>query len=159
MTLPVVVGTHSGSPWLADCLTSLGRPAHVYQSPDYEIGCLRQAARHHDRVLFLQDSVTGLDQGFWHAIGDSPKWLCGRPPMYLGIYDSAALAPVLATFPERVDKETAIRCEVDLFKRLPMPVLWPEIVDRNALRTETRHGRVNLVLGNDLFEKHKGTWR
>lgn len=157
--LAVVVGSYPGSLWLPDCLASLGRTATVYESPDYEIGVLRQAVRHHDRFLFLQDSVQVLDQRFWAEIGTEPTWLTGRPPMYLGIYDSAALAPVLDVLPERVDKETAIRCELELSDRLPMPELWPNVIDGYALRTEERHGRTNLVLGNHLFEKWKGTWR
>lgn len=155
----VVVGTYAGSPWLTGCLASLGRPAAVYESTDYEIGVLRQAVQRHERFLFLQDSVRVLDPGFWEAVGTEPTWLCGRPPMYLGIYDAAALGPLLAEFPATVDKETAIACEGLLHERLPMPCVWPDVVDRNALRQEHKHGRNNLVLGNALFEKFKGTWR
>lgn len=159
--LPVVVGTNpSRTEWLNDCLNSIVTtcdwPIWVHHDGGYEPTALREACGRFDRFLFLQDSVTILAPEFWTHIHE-PAWLAGWPPMYLAVYDSAELAPHLPK--GTVTKEHSIQLEAQLPTLLNMPTLWPNIRDANALRTEYRHGRDNLILGNHLFEKAKGTWR
>jgi hypothetical protein len=161
--LPVVVGTHpERKAWLDDCLASIRattwrRPIHVHRTGGYEPAAIRTGCATFPRFLYLQDSVTILHPDFWTAIDASgPAWLAGWPPMFLAIYDSAAVEPHLPT--HEVSKVESTHLEGSLPSVLPMPTLWPDVIDANHLRREDRHGRDNLVLGNHLFEKHKGTW-
>lgn len=163
--LPVLIGTHPDrKAWLEDCLTSIeattDREVIIHHEGGYEIAALRTGCAWSDRFLFIQDSVTILSPLFWEVIDrqSSPAWLTGWPPMFMGIHNSATLKPLLAEYPEVMSKQEAIEAEAALPQRLDYPTLWPDITDRTALRTETRHGRENLVLGNHLFEKAKGTW-
>lgn len=161
--LPVVVGTHPDrKPWLTDCLASIRRSSprrrvFVHGTGGYEPAALRAGCAKFDQFLFLQDSVTILHPDFWTTIDASgPAWLAGWPPMFLGIYNAADVAPLLPD--HEVSKVESTHLEGALPHSLPMPTLWPDVVDATALRREDRHGRDNLVLGNDLFLKHKGTW-
>lgn len=162
--LPVVVGTHPDrSAWLKDCIksiraTSRHRRVLIHRTGGYEPAALRTGCAAFPRFLFLHDSVTILHPKFWTAIDTSgPAWIAGPPHMSMGIFDSEALLPLL---PEgEASKSDAINLENDLPMRLPgMGVLWPDVIDTTHLRMESRHGRMNMVLGNDLFEKHKGNW-
>lgn len=163
--LPVVIGTAPGrEEWLADCLESIlntdtedHRHVLVHDKGGYEVAALRTGFQHFDRFLFLQDSVTILSATFWDVIDShiGPCWLTGHPPMMLGIHDTT----VLPFLPSAVTKEEAITLEWELPQQLTWPTIWPDILDASALRTEHKHGRHNIVLGNALFEKHKGTWR
>lgn len=161
---PAVIGSHPDrAEWLTECLSRIpaDRPLVVHEAGGYEIAALRTGCAHFDRFLFLHDSVTILDEQFWTVIDATPgpAWLTGGPPMYLGIHDRTQLAPVLATYPDEIDKRTSVQLEVDLPRRVNYGRIWPEIADHTALRQEHRHGRDNLVVGNHLWEKHKGTWR
>lgn len=160
--LPVVVGSHPDSPWLADCLTCIRgtteRELLVHGDGGYEPAALRTAVEHFDRFIYLQDSVTILSPTFWNEIGEEPCWFAGHPPMFLGIYDSTTLAPLLPT--GRVTKEESINLETSLSLILHHTTIWPTVTDHTALRREHRHGRDNLVLGvPGVWEKLKGTWR
>lgn len=164
--LPVLIGTHPDrAAWLADCLASVeattDREVIIHADGGYEIAALRTGCAWTDRFLFIHDSVTILDPAFWQVIDRHAHnaWLTGWPPMFMGIHSAATLKPILATFPEVMTKEQAIQAEAHLPSLLDYPTIWPEITDRTALRTEVRHGRENLILGNHLFEKAKGTWR
>jgi hypothetical protein len=158
--LPVVVGSHPESPWIDDCLTSIfnttDRQVVVHPDGGYEPAALRTGAALFDRFVYLQDSVTILSDTFWDAIGETPCWFAGHPPMFLGIHDST----IVELLPRAVTKEEAISLEATLPGLLNYPTIWPDVSDRTALRREIRHGRDNLVLGvPGLWEKHKGTFR
>jgi hypothetical protein len=130
------------------------------RSPGFELDHLRTAVAEHERFVYLKDSVRILDPRFWDVIEASgPAWLFGRPSCYLAVYDSATLAPALTEAPTVVDKEISILWESRLMDLLPMPSIWPEVGDRRALRIETIDGRPELVIGNHLVEKTKGTVR
>lgn len=156
--LPVVVGSHPDSPWIDDCLTSIlattDRQVIVHSNGGYEPAALRTGAALFDRFVYLQDSVTILSPTFWDAIGDAPCWFAGNPPMFLGIHDST----ITALLPRSASKKEAIALESELPGRLDYPTVWPTVTDRTALRREFKHGRDNLVLGNEHFLKWKGTW-
>lgn len=157
---PVVIGTHPGSPWLADCLKSipLHRPVKVHREGGYEIAALRTACRYYDRFLFIQDSTQVLHPLFWDLIDTTPPtWLFGWPPMYMGVYNRADLEPHLSDAPATIDKATSIAWEVELAHRLGYPYLWPDVRDATAV-PEERHGRANLRLSNGFFAKWKGSW-
>lgn len=164
--IPVVVGTHPDrTAWLRDCLKSIRtttrrRRVLVHHTGGYELAALRAGIQKFDRFLFIHDSVTILHPEFWQAIDNfgGPAWLTAPPPMHLGIHDRTQLQPVLESYPLEVDKRMSITTEGELPLRLNYGTIWPEITDATALRREERHGRDNLVLGNHLFEKHKGNW-
>lgn len=158
---PVVIGSRPGSPWLADCLTSIppDRDVKIHHTGGYEIAALRTACRHYDRFLFLQDSTQVLDPAFWDLIDTTPPtWLFGWPPMYMAVFHREDLAPVLAEAPDVMTKESSIVWERDLTDHLGYPYLWPEVVDTTG-RIERRHERTNLVLETPYLRKWKGTWR
>lgn len=161
--LPVVVGTHPDrTPWLNDCLTSIRattkhRRVLIHRTGGYEPAAILTGCTTFNRFLYLQDSVTILHKDFWDVIDNSgPAWLAGPPPMFLAIYDAATVEPLMPKGP--VTKQDAIKLESDLPTILTMPTLWPDVVDATAPRMEHKHGRENKVLGNHLFEKHKGNW-
>lgn len=156
--LPLVIGSHPGSPWITDWPTRYGpRRVHIHRDGGYELTALRAAVERFDRFLFLQDSCEILTPKFWREIGTNPTFIFGWPGMYLGIYDSADLKPILEQAPASIDKRTSIEWEGRIRDLLPYPTLWPEITDATG-RHETRHGRQNLVLENDLLRKWKGNW-
>jgi hypothetical protein len=127
----------------------------------FELDHLRTAVTEHERFVYLKDSVRILDWlAFWDAIEASgPAWLFARPSCYLAVYDSVMLAQALAAAPTVVDKEMSIFWESRLMDLLPMPTIWPDVSDRNALRIERIDGLEELVIGNHLVEKTKGTVR
>lgn len=164
MLTPVVVGTNpERTAWLDDCMASIRetsssrRKVVVHETGGYEPAAILTGCANFDRFVFIHDSVTILHPDFWETIDASdPAWLAGHPPMYLAVYDAATVEPLLPVGP--VDKGEAIRFESHLPTILPMPTLWPEVTDATALRREVKHGRDNLVLGNQYFLKWKGTW-
>lgn len=160
---PVVIGTNpERGAWLADCVATIpsNRTVLVHDAGGYEIAALRTGCAHFDRFLFLHDSVTITDETFWDVIDAAPpSWLAASPSMYLAVHDTAQLAPVLETYPDTVDKETAILLERDLHARVAYDTIWPNVSDHTNLGTEERHGRMNLLVGNAYFIKWKGTWR
>jgi hypothetical protein len=164
--LPVLIGTHPDRQvWAADCFASIkattNREILLHTTGGYELAALRTGAAAFDRFLFIHDSVTILDPLFWTVIDrfQTPAWLSGHPPMFMGIHHTSSLKPVLDRYPAEQTKEDAIRIEAELPALLTYTTIWPDITDRTAKRTEERHGRTNLVVGNHLWEKHKGTWR
>lgn len=157
--LPVVIGSHPDSPWLTECLEAVQatttREVVVHADGGYEPAALLTGCSRFDRFIFLQDSVTILSPQFWDVVdGYQTAWLSGWPPMFLGVH-TAGIAEHLTG---SVDKAEAIRLEAHLPTVLDYPTIWPNVTDRTALRREVKHGRENLVLGNELWEKHKGTW-
>lgn len=164
--IPVVIGTHPDrTAWLRDCLKSIRatthrRRVHIHRTGGYEIAALRAGIQKFNRFLFLHDSVTILHRDFWDVIDshDGPAWLTAPPPMHLGIHDRTQLQPVLESYPTDFDKRMSITSEGEIPLKVTYGTIWPEISDTTALRMEERHGRNNLVLGNLLWEKHKGNW-
>lgn len=163
--LPVVVGTHPNRErWLNDCLGSIRKTTKrhvvVHETGGYEIAAIRTGYQHFDRFLFLQDSVTVLNPDFWAILDlkQGPAWLAGWPPMFLGIWDKTA-KPVIDALPATQSKEDSIQLEAQLPNTLNWPTIWPNVNDKNAIRAEVRHGRNNLIVGNEYFEKAKGTFR
>lgn len=163
--LPIVVGTNpERTEWLKDCLASIRRTSSrrrvlIHGDGGYEIAALRTAVKHFSRFVYIHDSCEVLSSDFWDVIDhlDGPSWLFGLPGMYLGVYDHADLAPILNEAPDPVDKAMSIQWEGRIRERLPYPTLWPDVVDATG-RYEERHGRMNLVLENDLLRKWKGNW-
>lgn len=78
--------------------------------------------------------------------------------MFLGVHETAQLWPVLNDLPASMSKAEVIHLEAHISNLVDYDTIWPTITDRTALRREHKHGRDNLVLGNQHFEKWKGTW-
>lgn len=158
--IPLVIGSHPDSPWIADWSPRIlgRRDVFVHRHGGHELTALRAAP--FDRFLFLQDSTEILHPSFWDVIDglDGPAWLFGWPGMYLGIYDRNDLLPIFAEAPDPVGKEASIEWEHRIRHALPYPALWPEVTDSTG-RLEERHGRMNLVLENQFLRKWKGTFR
>ena len=155
--LPLVVSAPSEH---APTHLRFDRPSLELLTPEWEIEHLAYAARCFDRFVFVKESARILDpEAFFAKVdGSGPAWLMGRPSCYMAVYDSARLRKVLP--PARgFDKEASIVWESRLHQLLPMPTIWPEISDRNALRIEQVDGRDELVIGNAVLEKWKGTAR
>jgi hypothetical protein len=161
---PVVVGTNrERTAWLNDCLQSIRatskprRFIYVHKDGGFEPAAIRAGCAKFDRFLFIHDSVVIQHPDFWTAIDNSePAWLAGWPPMMIAVYEAQDVLPHL---PEHdVTKREAVQLESTLPGLLNMPTIWPDITDANHLRMEERHGRTNMVLGNELWEKYKGNW-
>lgn len=158
--IPTVIGSHPGSPWLADCLKTIptGRPVKVHHDGGYELAALRFACRYYDRFLFLQDSTEVLHPLFWDIIDTAPStWLFGGPPMYLAVYNRNDIEAAIPDAPLTMDKSSSIAWEGELAKRITYGTLWPDVSDATG-RFEERHGRNNLVLENQYLRKWKGSW-
>lgn len=158
----MVIGTDPDrAGWLEDCLATIPRDRQVliHYPGGYEIAALRTGCGTFDRFLFLPDSTEILTPNFWPVVdAHDTAWLFGWPGCYVGIYTTDTLRPFLDTAPDRVDKEEAIRWETRIRDALKYPTIWPDIADRRG-RIEDRHGRTNLVIGNEHIRKWKGTWR
>lgn len=170
MGLKVFVGTAKGrEDWLAQCLVSMGsREVRVISSGAYELGKLSTIYWHHggDRFLFLQDSVEVLSDEFWERLEefDGSVGLLPEPApfgCYMGVYERKHLKdfvwPVMRSKEDSIEWETRwVRDYVDRVGGVP--VMFPELTDATG-RVESRFGRENLVLENEMFRKWKGTWR
>lgn len=157
--IPLVIGSHPGSPWINDWPRFGPRRVHIHRDGGYELTALRAAVDRYPRFIYLQDSCEVLSPAFWTTIDalTEPTWIFGPPGMYLGVYDSAELRPVLDQAPTHVDKRTSIEWEGLIRDRLPHPTIWGEVTDAVG-RMEERHGRMNLVLENQFLRKFKGNW-
>lgn len=144
---------------LLDALPA-GRQSLLLNTDEWETVHLRQAAEHFGRFLFLKESTRILDpEGFWAAIDatEGPAWLFAHPSCYLAIYDRAPLLEVLNAGVEPTDKEGSIRWEGKIQSELPWPSIWPDVSDATAKRVDIIDGKPELIVGNDLVEKAKGT--
>ncbi len=157
--IPLVIGSHPGSPWIDDWPRFGPRRVHTHRTGGYELTALRAAVTRFDRFVYLQDSCEILSPSFWLTIDalDGPSFIFGAPGMYLGVYEADDLRPILAEVPTDIDKRTSIEWEGRIREHLPYPTLWPEVVDATG-RFEDRHGRANLVLENAFLRKWKGNW-
>lgn len=131
----------------------------VWDGDSFELDALRDGCERYERFLFMKPSVTVLDEAFWDAIENTEgaAWLFARPSCYLAIYTRETLAHVLEQAPTAVDKQTSIIWESRLHDLLDYPTIWPDVSDRKALRVDTINGNPELVIGNSLVEKAKGT--
>lgn len=157
--VPLVIGSHPGSPWIGDWPRFGRRRVMVHRAGGYEITALRAAVTRFDRFVFLQDSCQILSREFWSTVDalEGPAFLFGHPGMYLGVYNSRDLIPALEQAPTTIDKHTSIQWEGRIRELLPYPTLWPEVTDATG-HHEERHGRTNLVLRNEFLAKFKGNW-
>lgn len=164
-----VIGTSSGrEDWAAEALASIPGEAIVVSVPGYELGKLAWVAKNttFERFLFLQDSVIVTPE-LYSMLADyegSVALLADPVPFgcFLGVYERTTLQQV--GIPTISSKREAVEAEIWWTKAYceaagNVPVLFPELSDRNATRHSIRHGRENLVLENNFMAKFKGTWR
>ena len=140
----------------------------VVSVPGYELAKLQWIVENTilDRFLFVQDSVI-VSPGLYDrltAFDGSVALMSDPVPFgcYLGVYERKVLQKV--GIPEIRSKREAVEAEIWWTKAYcaeasNVPVLFPELSDRNAKRQVEHHGRNNLVLENDFLLKYKGTWR
>ncbi len=123
-----------------------------------ELTDIRAAANIYDLFLYMKPSVTILDrQAFDEATQSGPAWLFARPSCYLAIYESASLIQALQDAPLAPSKVDSIEWESRLHDRLSYPTLWPEVWDGTAKRIDIIDGQPELIIGNHIVEKAKGT--
>ncbi|ORB49246.1 hypothetical protein BST42_23645 [Mycolicibacterium rhodesiae] len=159
--LPVVLWCPGGN--VPDGLLSATERAEVLvldsRDPGYEMGALHRASATYSRFVFLKDSVTILKPDiFWPIVDsvDGPVWLSAPPSMYLGIYDSRIFMRKM----DRANTDTkfdSIEWEWKFRRSFNWPVLWPDIGDTTAKRVDYIEGQPELVVGNEIWEKHKGS--
>jgi hypothetical protein len=129
--------------------------------PGYEMSALRLACTTYSQFVFLKESVTILKPDeFWAVIDrvQGPAWLSQPPSMYLGVYDSLTFMSRFAGV-SADNKLDSIRLESELNRVFRWPVLWPDVRDGTYKRVDFVDGRPEIVIGNDVWEKHKGTAR
>jgi hypothetical protein len=129
--------------------------------PGYEMSALRLACTTYSQFVFLKESVTILKPDeFWAVIDrvQGPAWLSQPPSMYLGVYDSPTFMSRFAGV-NADNKLDSIRLESELNRVFRWPVLWPDVRDGTYKRVDFVDGRPEIVIGNDVWEKHKGTAR
>lgn len=164
-----VIGTSPDrAKWACDALGATVGDAVLVSVPGFELGKIRWIIENTniERFLFIQDSVL-LSEAFYgrlSAFEGSVALLSDPRPFgcYLGVYEREILERM--EFPEIHTKREAVEAEIwwtEAYVREAggVPVLFPELSDRNAKRHEMRHGRENLVLENEFMTKFKGTWR
>lgn len=142
------------------------KPKHIIDTLDgreysvmrkgWEPEQLAKAARTHSRIVYIKESARPLP-GFWEAIDRvrGSAWLFARPSCYMGVFESPALLEALSHLEPTNTKDDSIRNEWLIHDFGKWPALWPEINDYNALRMDGDE----LVIGNHLIEKSKGTAR
>lgn len=158
--VPLVISATSGRV-PTDLLAAAGnRPILVLSTPEWEDQHLRYAADTFDWFVFVKESTRILDaEAFWAKVDTAtePAWLFAWPSCYMGLFARSPLQAVLRKI-KVTDKWGSVREEAALARRLGMrKALWPEINDANALRVEMVDGEPELVIGNAILEKSKGS--
>lgn len=157
---PLVISAPSGNVPTDLLATAGNRPILVLSTAEWEDQHLRYAADTFDWFVFVKESTRIIDpEAFWAKIdaATGPAWLFAWPSCYMGLFARSPLQGVLRRI-KVTDKWGSIREEAALAKRLGMRnALWPEINDANALRVETVDGKPELVIGNAIIEKSKGS--
>lgn len=169
--IQVVIGTTPNREhWLSESLKAIGeRPVMVLSDYTFELGKIEWVYRNTniDRFLFMQDSVIIKDPEFFTllesfagsiSINKDPSYY----GCYLGVYERQALSKV-DHFPKINKKSEAIYNEIHwnikyVQAAKAVTLLFPELSDANAKKTEMKYGRENLVLENDYLIKYKGDW-
>ncbi len=171
MTVAVVIGAVSReSPWLIDCLASLdgcGWPVMVNVTVNWELTTIDWASWQYDEFVFLPESTVVLDQAvFDRCFGDyagrsvSLAWAQGGPfRMYMGKYRSEVVRR--AGVPTVRSKYEAIAYEWDWGQRYS--AADGAVVNLGAPLEHTdrfveKHGRTNMVVANEFFERFKAHW-
>lgn len=158
--VPLVISATSGQVPTHLLEAAGNRPILVLSTPEWEDQHLRYAADTFDWFVFIKESTRILDpEAFWAKVDTAtePAWLFAWPSCYMGLYARSPLQSVLRRI-KVTDKWGSVREEAALAKRLNMrKALWPEICDANALRVEVVDGEPELVIGNAIIEKSKGS--
>lgn len=125
----------------------------------FELAELKQAAETPGLFLYVKDSMTILDEdAFWATVDNGkPGWLFARPSCYLAVYDADTLRRATINAPTEGSKLDSIHWESELHDLLPYTSFWPDVTDFTAKRIDTINGRPELVVGNNIVEKTKGT--
>lgn len=169
--IQVVIGTTPNREhWLSESLKAIGdRPVLVLSDYTFELGKIEWLYQNTniDRFLFMQDSVIVKNPEFFTLLDSSEGSVSiNKDPSYygcyLGVYERKILSKV-QHFPKINKKSESIYNEIYWNLKYvqvakSVTVLFPELSDANATRTEIKYGRKNLVLENDYLIKYKGDW-
>lgn len=168
MKIPIIVGSHPGSPFLPGCLASLqDMECMVIVNHGYELGKIREAFNNttYEEFLFIPDSVEfkrvdWIPKLFVEQKGLSIA-LSGTPcpyGSYMGKYRREVLmrVPIWET-PSKVQAVEAERTWTEFYCRQQRPiVLFDDLNDRPVY--EMKHGKMRMKIENDALIKWKGTW-
>jgi hypothetical protein len=126
----------------------------------FELAELHDAVTVAGLFLYVKDSMTILEPDtFWATVENvnGPAWLFSRPSCYLAVYESESLRRALRHAPHTGSKYDSIHWESQLHDLLPYPTLWPDVSDWTAKRIDLVDGHHELIVGNNIVEKAKGT--
>lgn len=153
----IVVISHKGSPWIDECLESIGDyPVHVIDGGD----SFDPAAFYYARDRGLSEFI------LWHdtAMVKNREMLSlfSRTPGNVALmpgFLSCMGKYVVSTIPPLPDKphgkHAAVRFETHYLRQIqPDTVLFPNMYDTNVF--EDKNGRNNMIIENEYFKKYKG---
>lgn len=173
MSDAIVISTSNGrSNWVEMCLESINTsiPVVVVSTDGYELGKIKWIFENTliDRFVFLQDSIVIRDNSLLESLFLESGSVClmDEPSCfgsYLGLYERSSLEKL--SIPKVLDKEESIFYEIDWTRNYVHAcgghnrVRHPDYIRHQIIETVWRHGRVNRLYVNPLYEKWKGTWR
>lgn len=154
--------------WLYDCSSSIKREHIAVINFGFELAKINWVIQNtkEEKFFFLQDSWLVKDDRFWQLLESQEGSVClTEDPFYYGCFAGVYERWVIEQIgiPITESKLDAIHNEIAWHKEYVRvagkpTVLFPELTDKNAIRTIERNGRNNLVLENEFIVKFKGTW-
>lgn len=169
MKQAILVLHHKGSKgWLEDCLDSIDTtyPIVVSNHPG-EIWCMGAIKKFftetdYDEVCILNETMTCKDNSIWQIIFEEHK---GKSVM-LGIdytmFFGKFLTEHILPFPEVHNKRDDVLLGEDQwcrgYGRLPIEHIQIDPLHDTYQVFEEKNGRNNMILENQFFRKHKGSW-
>ena len=168
MKYPLIIGSHPGSQFLANCLKSLrGMECMVIVNDGYEMAKIREVYfnTRFEEFVFLQDSVElkhthWIEDLFTEFPGRSVS-VCGCPcpfGSYLGKFRREVLSKIaLNETKTKVEAVNAERTFSQDYCAIEKPFqFFDDLNDRPVF--EVMGGRQNMILENFFLKKYKGTW-
>lgn len=156
---PLVISAPSGRVPVELLAAAGNRPTLVLTTAEWEDAHVRYAASAFDWFVFLKESTRIVDPAaFWATIDrrTDPAWLFAPPSCYMAVYARDPLLKALRRV-KITDKWGSVRTEAALCRSLRMGTVWPGVTDANALRVEDGADGPELVIGNSIVEKSKGS--
>lgn len=155
----IVIVSWAGSPWLGECLDSIGDTYPVLVcdgKTTFDPMGFYYAKQHNlDEFILWHDSAIVKNPDLFELFFSIPGHvtLMKGGLMCMGKYVTTEL-PELPEQP--MTKHQAVDFESNYMHYLPATVLFPDLTDQNKF--EDKNGRKNMVIENDFFRKYKGSW-
>lgn len=160
---PLVISAPTGQWDLSTLIPTDGRQWAIIDSKAWEIDHLRAAAYVYiNRFVFLKESCRILNpERFWADVdAHETGWIIRKPACYLAVYRARDIRRGLPDI-KVVTKKDSIDYEFKVHRVPQMGgyrTIYPDITDKAAKRIDTGpDGELEYVIGNDIFEKFKGT--